>query len=308
MPVKSNFINRELSWLGFNHRVLQEAMDKNVPLFERLRFLGIFSSNQDEFFRVRVATIKRMSFVTKGFTAELAGYRPKMLMDAINHRVVELRDQFEDTFNQIITELQKNKVFFINENQLTKEQKVFVRDYFHEKVRSDLIPVMLNQVKSFPELKDQEIYFAVIMKEIGNGNSYKHALIEIPKKLPRFVQLPSKEDKTAIILLDDIIRFNLEHIFKTLSVEDFHAYTIKVTRDAELELDNDVSLSLLDKVSVSVKQRAQGDPVRFIYDKEMPDSFLKLILKGMKYRRNGSLIPGGRYHNFKDFIGIPENL
>lgn len=305
MPQKSNYINRELSWLAFNHRVMQEAMDKSVPLFERLRFLGIFSNNMDEFFRVRVASMKRIVPLGKKMIPELAGYTPKQLLEEIQHRVRDLQGDFESTYNQIITELRKQKIYFINENQLSKEQSQFVKQYFSEQVRSDIIPIMLNQAKQFPYLKDQSIYFAIKMLS-GANQVTKFAILEIPSRLPRFISLPDKDDKLNIIFLDDIIRHNLPDIFKTLQAKNIEAYTVKVTRDAELDLENEEAQSYIDKISVGLKKRKKGDAVRFVYDKDMPVDLYNKIKWAMHLAKDDNLIGGGRYHNFKDFISFPD--
>jgi len=304
MPQKSDFINRELSWLAFNHRVMQEAMDKNNPLFERLRFLGIFSNNLDEFFRVRVASVKRMLPLGRTLIQGLAGYTPRQLLDEIHDKVIDLQIDFESTYNHIISELRKQKVFFLNEHQLSKEQSVFIKDYFAHAVRSDLIPIMLNQAKQFPAMKEQSIYFAV--KMLAGNHITKYAIIEIPHKHPRFVRVPSKDDRLCIMMLDDVIRHNLGELFRTLDAKNIEAYTIKITRDAELDLGGEIADSFIDKISKSVKNRKSGDPVRFIYDKDIPQDLYHKVKRGMHLLKDDNLIPGGRYHNFKDFIGIPD--
>ncbi len=304
MPQKSDYINRELSWLSFNHRVMQEAMDKHNPLFERLRFLGIFSNNLDEFFRVRVASVKRMLPLGRSLIQELAGYTPKQLLEEIHHRVIELQNDFESTYNSIIAELRKQKVFFLNEHQLSKEQSLFVKEYFAESVRSNIIPIMLNQAKQFPAMKEHSIYFAV--KMLAGANITKYAIIEIPNKMPRFVQVPSKDDRLFVMMLDDIIRHNLSELFRTLDARNIEAYTIKITRDAELDLGEEIADSFVDKISKSVKNRKSGDPVRFIYDKDIPLDLYNKVKRGMHLLKDDNLIAGGRYHNFKDFIGIPD--
>ncbi len=305
MPQKSNYINRELSWLAFNHRVMQEAMDKSVPLFERLRFLGIFSNNMDEFFRVRVASIKKILPLGKKMIAEFAGYTPKQLLEEIQLKVRDLQEDFESTYNTIISELQKQKIYFINEKQLSKEQSVFVKEYFSEQVRSDIIPIMLNQAKQFPELKDQSIYFGIRMLA-GPHEVVKYAIIEIPKRLPRFIKVPGKDDRLNIMFLDDVIRHNLPEIFKTLQAKQIEAYTLKITRDAELDIENEVAQTYIDSIYKSVKNRKKGEPVRFLYDKDIPSDLYNKIKWAMHLVKDDNLIGGGRYHNFKDFISFPD--
>lgn len=306
MALRSEFINREISWLAFNHRVMQEAMDKSVPLFERLRFLGIFSNNMDEFFRVRVGTVKRLLPFGKKMTDELSGYTPKQLLEELQVRVRKLQNDFESTYNLIIQELRKQHIYFVNEKQLSKEQSLFVKKYFSEHVRSDIIPVMLNQAKQFPYIKDQNIYFAIKMLS-GKNDTVKYSIIEIPNRLPRFVSIPDKDsNKLLIIFLDDIIRHNLSEIFKTLDAHSIEAYTIKLTRDAELDIESTETKSYIEKISQSIKKRKQGAPVRFVYDKDMPSDLFNKIKRSLKLIKNDNLIGGGRYHNFKDFISFPH--
>lgn len=305
MPKNIKFINREISWLSFNERVLQEAADPTVPIIERLRFLGIFSNNLDEFFRVRVATLKRLVLVGKKAKAGVH-YKPKKTLEEVQKKVLSQSKLFEKIYNEVQSELRKDKIFIINENQLTREQKLFVKDYFNEHVRPALVPIMINQVKSFPYLKDKTIYLAIKLSVINKPLQKQFSLIEIPTNVvDRFIILPSHNQNEYIILLDDIIRFNLPEVFSFFPFNKIEAYTIKLTRDAELDIDNDISQSFIDKISKSVKARQKGNPVRFVYDAAIPKDLLDFIKLKMKLRDLGNLIPGGRYHNFKDFMKFP---
>jgi len=297
--------NREISWLAFNERVLQEAADPNVPLTDRLRFLGIFSNNLDEFFRVRVASIQRM--VVLKTTRKDFYDKPKQLLEEVHHKVIELQQNFEKTFNQIITQLKKKEVHLLNEKQINESQKKYISEYFKEHIRPTLVPLMLNQVNAFPSLKDKSIYFAIKLYTAGKNNEKEYALLEIPTDtINRFLRLPSIGNKQYIMILDDIIRYNLPHIFSTFGYNHAEAYTIKLTRDAELDMDNDVSQSFIDKLYKSVKNRQKGIPVRFVYDKSIPEDLFKYLLRRMKIKKDDNLIPGGRYHNFKDFMKFPD--
>lgn len=302
---KVSFINREISWLAFNERVLQEAADPTVPVIERLRFLGIFSNNLDEFFRVRVATLKRL--VTLGKQAKSTiHYKPKKILDEVQKIVLEQSKVFEETYSDIQQVLKEHKIFIINENQLTKAQGKFVKEYFDENVRPALVPMMINQVKGFPYLKDKAIYLAVKLSMKKRPGNKQYSLIEVPTHVvDRFLVLPSHNENQYIILLDDIIRYNLPEVFSFFPYDKIEAYTVKVTRDAELDIDNDISQSFIDKISKSVKARQKGTPVRFVYDAGIPKDLLDFIKTKMKMRDLANLIPGGRYHNFKDFMKFP---
>ncbi len=300
------YINREISWLSFNERVLQEAADPNVPIIERLRFLGIFSNNQDEFFRVRVATLKRFIELGKK-TKDVPVPKPKKLLEDIQETVIRQTVRFEAIYEEITQELRQHKIFIVNENTLTAQQGAFVKDYFNEFVRPALVPIMLQQVHKFPYLKDKTIYLAIKLSKGGVARMTQYSLIEIPTEVvDRFLILPSSKNEKAIILLDDIIRFCLPEIFTHFGFETFEAWTIKLTRDAELDIDNDISQSFIDKISKSVKARQKGLPVRFVFDQMIDKQLLSFITSKMNLQRLDNLIPGGRYHNFKDFIRFPN--
>jgi polyphosphate kinase len=305
MTKNLKFVNREISWLSFNDRVLQEAEDKTVPILDRLKFLGIFSNNLDEFFRVRVGTLKRlMEFGKKAKTT--FHIKPQKLLDEIQKTVIRQNLQFEKAYKQIQQELRTQKIFIIDETKLTLAQGRFVKTYFSDLVRPALVPIMLNQVKHFPYLKDKSIYLAIKLSIHGKPKLTQYALVEVPTdQVGRFVILPSVNSNQYVILLDDIIRHNLPDVFSMFHFDKIEAYTVKLTRDAELDIDNDISQSFLDKISKSVKNRQKGDPVRFVYDQQMPHDLLALFTSRMKLRKYDNLIPGGRYHNFKDFMGFP---
>ena len=298
-------INREISWLYFNERVLQEAMDENTPLIERLKFLGIFSNNRDEFFRVRVATMNRLlNFQKKNFKKN---FRPKKILNQIDEIVAQQEITFTDTFNDIIEELKKENIFFINETQLSKKQGKFVKEYFRENVRPHLFPLMLNEIKNLSNLKDYSFYLAVHLLKTTEETKENFALIEVPvETLSRFLILPEENKSIYFIMLDDVIRFCLNDIFAAFGYDKFEAYTIKFTRDAELDIDNDISKSFLELMSDSIKQRKMGVPVRFIYDASIPEFLLTKLTKKFKITSNDQLRGGGRYHNFKDLMAFPK--
>lgn len=297
-------INRELSWLSFNERVLQEAEDKSVPLIERLKFLGIFSNNLDEFFRVRVATIARLVDFQKQAKQNM-GLNPAKLLDGIQDKIELLQKRFNQTFQVIQKELEKEKIFIINEQQLDKEQGLFVKNYFQEKVRLEIFPIMIDKHKSFPILQDSSIYLAVRIFKTKKEPIY--SLIEVPSQsISRFVVLPPRKDKQYILFLDDVIRYNLKDVFQIYDFDKIDAYTIKFTRDAELDIDNDISTTFLESVEKSLEKRKKGEAIRFIYDAEMPKDFLNFLVKKMNLDKETHVVGSVRYHNFKDFIRFPD--
>ncbi len=299
-------INRELSWLAFNDRVLQEAEDNTVPLIERLKFLGIYSNNRDEFFRVRVATLKRVVKHQKK-AEELMGENPVRLLDKIQKAVIAQQEKFERTYQKIIRELKKQNISIINERQLTPIQGAFVKNYFREKVKSSLFPIMLDNASAFPYLKDRLGYLIVKLGRKDKTKKNKFAIIEVPTdNISRFLVLPKDKEKNYIILLDDVIRFCLDDIFQNFEYDYVKAYNIKLTRDAEIDIDNDLSKSFVEKISKGLKARKKGQPVRLVYDSAIAPDMLDFIMKKIKLGKEDNPIPGGRYHNFKDFISFPN--
>jgi polyphosphate kinase len=302
----SPYINREISWLSFNERVLQEAEDKTTPLIERLKFLGIFSNNRDEFYRVRVATVKRLAKLGKK-AMDVYGEDPLELLTQLQRKVIEQQNKFEQIYIELKKELANNNVFIINEKQLSSQQSLFVNEHFIKEVMPTLFPIMIDDSKSFPYMKDKASYLYLKMELIGERKKHRYALIEIPSKvLSRFIILPKQGNKNFVILLDDVIRNNTDLIFEVFGYKTVGAYNIKLTRDAELDIDNDVSKSMIEKVSKSLKARKQGQPVRFVYDAAMPEDMLRYIMRKLGMSKKDNAIPGGRYHNFKDFIGFPN--
>jgi polyphosphate kinase len=305
---KRKTIFRDISWLSFNNRVLQEAADETVPLRERIRFLGIFSNNLDEFFRVRVAALKRMIEFGKRSKMHLE-IRPDSILEEIQQIVVEQQKEFERIWKDILKELKKEKIQILQEQQLNKAQQAFILDYFNEEIRSHIIPLMIESIQSFPVLNDKSIYLACKLSKKDRSIPQKFALISVPtRRLPRFVILPSRNTFHYIILLEDIIRFCLPHIFSFFGYDTFSAHIIKVTRDAEIDIDNDISTSLIQKIEKGLKNRKVGKPVRFVFDKAIDPTLLTYLVHRMGLFQKDNLIPGGRIHNFKDFINFPESL
>lgn len=299
-------INREISWLSFNDRVLQEASDASTPLIERLKFLGIFSNNRDEFYRVRVATVNRLTKLGKKAIA-IYGDDPKVLLQKLQRKVIEQQQRFEKIYQELLHELAKQNIFIINEKQLNNVQQQFVKDYFHNEVETNLFPIMVDENKPFPYMKDKSGYLFVRLISTIQKQKNKYALIEIPSRTTsRFVILPQEKNKKYIILLDDVIRYNVHEMFSVFGYTTKEAINIKLTRDAELDIDQDVSKSMLEKISKGVKDRKKGQPVRFVYDNTMSKEMLAFIMKKLGMDKKDNAIPGGRYHNFKDFIRFPN--
>lgn len=303
--MSKTYIPKEISWLSFNERVLQEADNKEVPLMERFKFMGIYSNNLDEYFRVRVATLKRLSqFGTK--SKNVLGYSPKATLKCIHEIVLKQNARFEKIYTGLLQELDSHKIHIINEKQLNPEQVGFVKKYFHQEVRTRLMPFLIEKDSELPNLTDDAIYLAIYLKN-KDPEKNRYSLLEIPTNvLSRFVILPEKDDDKYVIFIDDIIRFGLKEIFFIFDFDEISAYTIKLTKDAELELVDDISESFIDKMSRSLQQRKWGSPVRFIYDREMPQEFLKILTRKLNFGPDDVVIHGNRYHNFKDFIKFPK--
>ncbi|TWR31328.1 polyphosphate kinase 1 [Mucilaginibacter pallidiroseus] len=295
-------INREISWLYFNDRVLQEAADPTVPLIERIKFLAIFSSNLDEFYRVRVATLNRLANLNDK-AKEILGYNPKKLLNQIKNLVVKQERKFNNLYeNIIVKQLAEEKIFIINEKQLNVTRGAFVKNFFRDKLLATLVPIMLDDSLPMPELRDRAIYFFV---KLTKNKKSRLALIEFPDNLSRFLVLPDTNNLKFIILLDDIIRYSLEDIFFIFEHDTIEAYSLQLTRDAELDLDKEVSVKFVDALAKSLQKRRKGKPMRLLYDQEMPADMLEYLTKKMKLQAQ-SLIPGNRYHNFKNFIAFPN--
>jgi polyphosphate kinase len=309
--MKTQFIQRDISWLSFNARVLQEANDPTVPLSQRIRFLGIFSNNSDEFFRVRVATLKRM-IELRNWHQKINIYmeqNPQHILEEIQTIVLQQQNEFNRIWAGILKELKKEKVLLLDEKHLSREQKEFVTRYFEEEVRANIIPLMIESLPQMPYLRDKSIYLGVVMKKKQSAYRNKFALIEIPtQSLGRFILLPTAGEQQSIILLEDIIRFNLPQIFSYFGYENFESYLFKVTKDAELDIDNDVSTTFVEKIEKGLKNRRKGKPVRFVYDKEMDGALLEYLIRRLSLGKKSNIIPGGRIHNFRHFMDFPPVL
>jgi polyphosphate kinase len=301
---ENNYINREISWLQFNARVLQEATDISVPLIERLRFLGIFSNNLDEFFKVRYATVKRIDQAGKGGKSALGGIKAKELLEIITQIVIKQQSESLGILNDIKISLEQENIFIIDETQIDETQRVFVKNHFLQKISPALVTIILSDFVNLPNLKDNAAYLAVRM--LMQDGRVEYALIEITKTMDRFVVLPKKNGRHYIIMLDDLLRYCLQDIFNIFEYKSITAHMIKITRDAELDFESDFSKSFIEKISDSVKHRQIGEPVRFVYDKTIDRDTLQYLMDKMGIESTDSIIPGGRYHNRRDYMDFPS--
>jgi polyphosphate kinase len=298
-------INREISWLHFNSRLLQEASNPDVPLLERLKFLGIYSNNTDEFYRVRVASIRRLIEFNKKNYPEKYEESEKLRIEILEY-ISKRQIEFTNIKDQIFSELEKENLFVIDETGLNKEQQIFVRKIFQEHIMPGLLTIRLNRNTDLGSLNDGSIYLGVVLSK-SDLSKKDHVLIEIPtNRYPRFFVLPEKGNRKTIIRLDDIVRFCLSDIFGVFGYSGYEAYTIKITRDAEIDLYGNVSKSFIDIVADSIKKRKTGTPVRFIYDKDMPKGMINILKACFKIKNDDNTVKGERYHNSKDFMDFPN--
>lgn len=300
----NSYVNREISWLQFNARVLQEASDNSVPLIERLRFLGIFSNNLDEFFKVRYATVKRIVEAGKTGKSELGGIRANELLEIITQIVIKQQSESLDILEAIHKRLEDENIYIIDETQIDDVQHDFIKNYFLRIVSPALVTIILNDSVVLPNLKDSAAYLAVRM--LMSGDKKQFALIEIPKAVDRFIELPSQDGKSFIIIIDDLLRYFLSDIFNIFDYKNISAHMIKITRDGELDFESDLSKSFIEKISDSVKHRQVSEPVRFVYDKTIHKETLQYLMTKMRINNTDSIIPGGRYHNRRDYMGFPS--
>ncbi len=305
---KRKFIPRDISWLSFNARVLQEAADVSVPLRERIRFLGIFSNNLDEFFRVRVATLKRMFEYGNKAKMHLET-NPDAILEEIQMTVLNQQSEFNRIWESILTEMRSQKIFLVTENELNPDQQQFINRYYEEEVSSNIIPLMIESIPELPYLRDKSIYLGVVMWKEESALKRMYSIIEVPTRvMNRFVLLPSPPGEHHIILVEDVIRFNLPDIFNYFGYNRYQSGVFKVTRDAEIDIDNDISTNLIQKIERGLKNRRKGKPVRFIYDKEMDAGLLEYLIRKFNLSKRDNIIPGGRIHNFREFMSFPKSV
>ena len=302
--MESKYINRELSWLDFNARVLQEASNDNVPLLERLRFIGIFSNNLDEFFQVRYATVKRIADSRASNKNNKDNIAAKELLDNITSKVIKLQSDSSKILDSIEKSLKKENIVFIDELNVPDSQKRFIRDYFIRKISPALATVILSNNK-YHDFNYNKAFLIINLRLKSTDDIY--ALIEIPRDISRFVVLPKKDNKQYIMFIDDIIRFNLDILFSFFNYSNIQAHMLKITRDAELDIDDmDLSKSYIKKIQEYVNKRRISNPVRLVYDKSIPEETLSYLIKKIRITSHDSLIPGGKYHHRSDYMNFPD--
>lgn len=301
------FNPRDITWLAFNERVLQEAMDQTVPLPLRIRFLGIFSNNLDEFFRVRVAGLKRAMDFKQKILSDSFYQPPSKILAKINDIVIDQQRDFDHTWKKIQSEMADEKVYIKTANSITQQQKEFVKQYFDDVVESNVIPILLQENRAMPYLRDKSLYLGVAMRRKEFSYQSNFAIIEIPSRfVGRFVMLPSEKDEKNVMLLEDVITVMLPEIFSSFGFDDFQAHSFKVTKDAEFDLDNDIKTNLAQKIEKGIKSRRKGKPTRFVFDREMDKALLEFLIRKLNLTRKDSIIPGGKIHNFKHFMDFPD--
>ena len=309
MGAKKQGINRDISWLAFNGRVLQEAADEENHIYDRLRFLGIFSNNLDEFFRVRVATLNRMTRTAGNKLKMHLEENPEKILASIMSIVLTQQQQFEKIYRDLVVAMEGKKIHFKTDKQLTKEQKIFVETFFEERLHTRIVPLMIESIPNMPLLRDRSVYLACVLGHSQSAMMHRYALIEIPVgDLPRVVVLPSAKGTKDLILLEDIVRYNLPYLFAPFGFDKFMGHLIKVTRDAELDLDNDFHSNLIDDLEKGIKNRKKGKATRFVYDKQIDANLLEFMMKRLSLNKKDHMVPGGRIHNFKDFMDFPREV
>ena len=302
MPPKSkeHYFPMELSWLAFNERVLQEAADARNPVVERVRFLGIFSSNQDEYFKVRVAAVRRKIKLTKKRKDKEAA---RNLLAQIQRKIMQLSKQFDDVYSDVMEELNRRKIFFIRDQDLTSKQSDWLRTHFQDKILRHIVPIWVTDKVDLEEhLAADTPYF--VAKIVKDGKA-QIAVVDVPAVVPRFINVPPDRGhaRNYFMLLDEVIRHNLDQIFAPfMDYDSVAVWSLKISRDSGYELESGVDQSLIEKMSAGMKQRLKAEPVRFSYDKQMPDDMVELLCDQLGIEDGDSVIPGGRYRNFKDFI------
>ncbi|MEN7546681.1 polyphosphate kinase 1 [Rapidithrix thailandica] len=303
------YYDRDLSWLSFNERVLQEAASPSVPLFERLKFLAIYSSNLDEFFRVRVAAINSFARLDKKKINKSLGIQPKTLLHEINQSVANQLEQFGQVYQQtILPELRKNHIYIISPKELNVHQQKSVEHYFRCKVLAYLQPILFEEEDEIPFLDNGALYFILQLKHTNDKKQpeWYYALLNIPSnELSRFFQLPSENDNTYFVLIDDVIRHSLPIIFPGYAIQSCHS--IKINRDADLLIEDEFSGDLVEKIRKNLNKRSVGLPSRFLFDQNIPASLLQFLIHKLQLEED-EVINGGKYHNFNDFFKLPNPI
>lgn len=302
--LKNLYVKRDVSWMYFNHRILQEAKKEYVPLLERLSFLGIYSNNLDEFFRVRVASLNRV--LASNDVDKHTKQDVKRTIKTINLLNESYSKEYTEATRQVFRELELHKIRMVNETQLNDEQKKWLENFYYDKLNGSTNPIWLSEIKDLSTLEDNRIYLIVEKTIIKDARS-KYAIIKVPDKtFGRFIKIPASDGYDNIMYLDDVIRFCLPFIFIGLRPSYFRAYSFKFTKDAEMEVDNDADYGTMERIAIGVDSRKRGEPIRVLYDRDMPQSMQKKILERLDIRELDTSLASGRYQNHKDLMTFPD--
>lgn len=302
--VRFPYVERDISWMYFNRRILLEAEKDTVPLLERFTFLGIYSNNLDEFFRVRVATLNRIiEYRNKHIRQEqetaLSTYQE---IGRLNARYTQ---EFETTFHTVTKALEKEHIRLVKETELNPTQQDYIREFYYKELLGVITPLFIPSFREFTDQPDDHIYLAICCIP-ANKKKKDYALLSLPvKECGRFIRLPDQEGDICLMFMDDVIRFCLPWIFNGLYYHAFEAYTFKFTKDAEMELDSDLRNSIMQKIAKGVKSRKNGEPIRWVYDANMPVTMQKHLTRMLSINKWDTQVAGGRYHNLKDLIAFP---
>lgn len=301
--MKKAYVERDVSWMYFNHRILQEAEKEFVPLLERLSFLGIYSNNLDEFFRVRVASLNRMLERKLDKDTE---QQIKKSLKTINKLNESYSKEYTEAVDKVFEELETHKIRLVTEANLNDEQKDFLSQFFYDKLNGSVNPIWLSEIEDLTVLEDNRIYL-IVEKCEKKDNKKKYAIVKVPDRIyGRWVKIPSSDSFDNIMYLDDVIRYCLPLVFLGFKESTYRAYSFKFTKDAEMEMDNDADFGTMEKIALGVNSRKKGEAVRVIYDHEMPREMQRKLRDRLNTKELDASLAGGRYQNHKDLMSFPD--
>ena len=305
MTKQTTYIERDVSWMYFNHRILQEAEKQNVPLLERLSFLGIYSNNLDEFFRVRVASLNRL--VDNENLSEKNRKTIKKTLKTVNRLNEEYSSEYTKAIKRVFAQLEEHHIRLLKETQLNDEQKQFLKRLYYDKLNGSTNPIWLSAIDDLNTLEDNRIYLVVKKTHTDSEHKVKYAVIKVPDRVyGRFISIPQSDGYDNIMYLDDVIRFCLPLIFIGTKSSTYEAYSFKFTKDAEMEVDNESDYGAMEKIALGVSSRKRGEPIRVIYDKDMPRDMQKRVFDRLNVRELDTSLAGGRYQNHRDLMSFPD--
>ena len=305
MTKQTTYIERDVSWMYFNHRILQEAEKQNVPLLERLSFLGIYSNNLDEFFRVRVASLNRL--VDNENLSEKNRKAIKKTLKTVNRLNEEYSSEYTKAIKRVFAQLEEHHIRLLKETQLNDEQKQFLKRLYYDKLNGSTNPIWLSAIDDLNTLEDNRIYLVVKKTHTDSEHKVKYAVIKVPDRVyGRFISIPQSDGYDNIMYLDDVIRFCLPLIFIGTKSSTYEAYSFKFTKDAEMEVDNESDYGAMEKIALGVSSRKRGEPIRVIYDKDMPRDMQKRVFDRLNVRELDTSLAGGRYQNHRDLMSFPD--